>query len=108
MKTSNPLEFCSPSASTLSFRTLSAGELRSPLVLFFNSLTFDQRRARFGCGMSDDAIVRYCRGLDADESTVIACARVTRSSLWLNCTLSGLLPVAPSWGSQARRPKIAS
>jgi hypothetical protein len=73
MKTSNALEFCSPGASTLSFRTLSAGELRSLLGPFFNSLTFDQRRARFGCGMSDDAIVRDCGGLDADEATVIAC-----------------------------------
>ena len=79
MKTSNALEFSSPSASTLSFRTLSAGELRSPLVLFFNSLTFDQRRARFACGMSDDAIVRYCRGLDPDEATVIAC--ISRDTL---------------------------
>jgi hypothetical protein len=73
LKKLNAIEFCRPNASRLSFRTLSASEVQSLLVPFFNSLTFDQRRARFGCGVSDDAIVRYCRGLDADEATFIAC-----------------------------------
>jgi hypothetical protein len=42
------------------------------LRAFFLSFDFDQRRAYFGGGMSDQSIGDYCASMDWDHTTVIA------------------------------------
>jgi len=73
MKTSKTNEFSASSASTISFKALSADDLIELLPSFYLGLDFDARRARFGCAVSDDSISRYCRGLDLDQAVVLGC-----------------------------------
>jgi hypothetical protein len=44
------------------------------LEAFFLALDFDQRRDYFGGGLSDEAISRFCRGVDWEQTTIIACS----------------------------------
>jgi hypothetical protein len=74
MKNSTAGEFSRAGQSTYSFKSLTAGELQSSLLAFYLGLGFDERRARFGGGVSDDSIRRHCRRLDPDRSIVLACA----------------------------------
>jgi hypothetical protein len=74
MKTTTAGDFSRISNATLSFKSLTAHELTSSLPAFYLGLGFDARRARFGGAVSDDSIVRHCRGLDPGTSLVLACA----------------------------------
>jgi hypothetical protein len=73
MKTSTADEFSSSSTSVISFRSLDADDLHALLQPFYLGLDFDGRRARFGCAVSDDSIIRHCRGLDPDQAVVLGC-----------------------------------
>lgn len=72
MKTSTAHDFCATGSSILEFKSLSLNELNI-LETFFRNLTFDQRRARFGGGVSDHSVLHYCRCLDTNETAVFAC-----------------------------------
>jgi hypothetical protein len=54
-----------------SFQLLT-GHDSQKLEAFFLAMSFDQRRACFGGGMSDEAIVTFCRRLDWQRVTVVA------------------------------------
>ena len=56
-----------------SFRSLSERDIGSLLQPLYLGLGFDARRARFGCAMSDDAIIRYCRELTSKQSMLFGC-----------------------------------
>ena len=74
MKTSNANEFFGAQrASTVSFKSLSAEDLKTLLPPFYLGLDFDARRARFGGAVSDDSIIRHCTGLDPDDTAVLGC-----------------------------------
>src|SRR5205823_3418189 len=53
------------------FQFLGARDLPR-LDAFFLSFDFDQRRAYFGGGVSDQSMRAYCRAIDFDYTTVIA------------------------------------
>jgi hypothetical protein len=74
MKNSNAVEFSRSEDSTLSFKALKPEDLNSLLLSFYLSLDFDARRARFGGGLSDDAIRQHCRQLDPNRTIVLACS----------------------------------
>ena len=44
------------------------------LTVFYLGLTFDERRARFGGGISDHAVRHYCRSIAWDDVVVAAIA----------------------------------
>jgi len=73
MKTSTSNEFSTPAASTISFKSLSTDDLHTLLPSFYIGLDFDARRVRFGCAVSDDSILRHCRGLDPNQAVVLGC-----------------------------------
>lgn len=50
---------------------LAAGDV-ARLEVFYQGLGFDDRRARFGSGVSDESISTYCRTLDWHNTIVIA------------------------------------
>ena len=60
-------------SSSISFRSLSVGDLSSLLPRFYLSMGFDARRARFGCAVSDDSITRHCLRLDLERSVILGC-----------------------------------
>src|ERR1700761_3712502 len=73
MKNTVAKELFIPESNALSFKSLLPFEIRSGLVPFYLGLDFDGRRARFGAGMSDSAIVRHCANLNLDLAIVLAC-----------------------------------
>ncbi|PSO20133.1 hypothetical protein [Bradyrhizobium sp. MOS002] len=73
MKISNAVQYLTPAAGSLSFRSLSADEIEGLLRLFYLGFPFDERRARFGGAVSDGSIARYCRELPRREVVVIGC-----------------------------------
>ena len=91
MKTSNANEFSAPTAATVSFKSLSADDIRALLPSFYLGLEFDARRARFGCAVSDDSIIRHCVGLDLDRVEVLGC--IGRAGLIAAIELHPLSPV---------------
>jgi hypothetical protein len=92
MKTSNAAEFFELRASPVSFRSLSEDDLRSLLLPFYLSLDFDTRRARFGCAVSDDSILRHCSGLDPANVEVLGCI----DGMGLIAAIE-LHPLSPVW-----------
>ncbi|MBR0695168.1 hypothetical protein [Bradyrhizobium lablabi] len=52
---------------------MSAEDLNRLLPPFYLGLDFDARRARFGCAVSDESIIRYCSGLNTDQAVVVGC-----------------------------------
>jgi hypothetical protein len=73
MKTSNANEFCAPTLSTISFKSLSADDVQTLLLPFYLGLDLDARRVRFGCAVSDHSIMRHCAGLDLNHAMVLGC-----------------------------------
>src|SRR6266403_2478864 len=54
-----------------SFQFLNSNDLHK-LEAFLRSFDFDQRRAYFGGGVSDQSIRNYCRAIDWSATTMIA------------------------------------
>jgi hypothetical protein len=73
MKAQKTNEFSTSRASTISFKSLSEVELVELLPSFYLSLDFDAKRARFGCAVSNESIVRHCRKLDLNQTVVLGC-----------------------------------
>jgi hypothetical protein len=92
MKTSNVSEFVAVNTPTISFKSLSSDELDSLLLPFYLNLDFDARRARFGCAVSDDSIIRHCRGLNLSDVEVLGCVGPTGLIAAVE-----LHPLSPTW-----------
>jgi hypothetical protein len=73
MKTSTNTEFSPSIASTLSFSALTQPQLQSSLTPFYLALDFNERRARFCCAASDEAIRQHCSRIDLEQAIVLAC-----------------------------------
>lgn len=59
-------------ARHLTFRSLSA-EQAPLLVPFFTAMNFDERRCRFGAGVSNASISEYCRHVDFTQAEIFGC-----------------------------------
>jgi hypothetical protein len=64
------------------------------LKLFYRGLGFGARRQRFGGGLSDQAIVKHCDGIDWRRSIVVA-----RSGKYFLQAVLELHPLSPAWDS---------
>jgi hypothetical protein len=62
------------------------------LATFYLGLDFDNRRARFGGGQSDESIVTYCRSIDWQHAVIIA-----RGSSHLLDAVLEIHPFSQSW-----------
>jgi hypothetical protein len=60
-------------ASSVVFKTLSKDELSTLLPSLYLALDFDARRVRFCSAVSDDSVLRHCRGLVASDAVVLGC-----------------------------------
>lgn len=92
MESSKPNQLSPSSASTILYKSLSADDLRELLPPFYLGLDFDARRARFGCAVSDDSIIRHCRGLEFGQVVVLGCI----APIGLIVAIE-LYPLLPAW-----------
>jgi hypothetical protein len=92
MKRSSNFEFFASCASATSFRSLSGCDLIELLPQFYLGLDFDARRARFGAAVSNESIIRHCRGLDLNQALVLGCAGSTGL-----VAVVELHPMSPVW-----------
>jgi hypothetical protein len=74
-----------------SFQFLASNDAHR-LETFYLSLDFDDRRARFGGGQSDESIIRYCRTIDWKHAVVVA-----RGSSHLLDAVLEIHPLSRDW-----------
>lgn len=73
MKNSSASDVTLNAQAILRFGTLTDVDVKELLLPFYVNLGFDDRRARFGGAMSDDAVTKHCERLDRHDAIILGC-----------------------------------